>query len=93
MTLEKTQLPNTAHIQGHSGEIDMAYFDPSFEHTSGLRESLSAFFTRVFETPFDARQRRLAADVTELRALSDAELAAKGLRREEILFHVFGQRR
>lgn len=93
LPLEKKQLPNTAQIQGQSGEIDMAYFDPSFDHTSGLRQSLSAILSRVFETPFDTRQRRLAAQVSELRALSDIELAANGLRREDILFHVFGRAR
>lgn len=72
------------------GENNMAYFDPSFERTSGLRQSLSDILLRIFETPFDTRQRQLAARVSELRALSDVELAAKGMRREDILFHVFG---
>lgn len=68
----------------------MAYFDPSFERSTGLRHTLGRMATRLFETPFDARQRRLAARVADLRALSDAELAARGLQRQDILFHVFG---
>ncbi|MGH1414355.1 MAG: hypothetical protein ACRBB0_12750 [Pelagimonas sp.] len=71
----------------------MAYFDPSFERQSGLRHSLRAAFKGFFETPFDARQRRLAARVAELRALSDADLAAQGMARQDILFHVFGNGR
>lgn len=68
----------------------MAYFDTSFERTSGLRHSLSAILSNIFETPFDTRQRRLAAKVSELRALSDGELAQLGMQRQDILFHVFG---
>ncbi len=71
----------------------MAYFDPSFETESPLRRALGAMVSRLTETPFDARQRRLAARVTELRALSDDQLATMGLTRSDILFHVFGSRR
>lgn len=65
----------------------MAYFDHSFTAT---QPGVIARFTRLFETPFDRRNRRLAARVTELRALSDQELAAMGIARDQILFHVFG---
>ncbi|MBS0124522.1 hypothetical protein [Thetidibacter halocola] len=67
----------------------MAYFDTDLSLTGkGVRDLLA----RLFETPFDRRQRRLAARVAALRALSDADLAARGLRRDEILFHVFSGR-
>ncbi|APX23780.1 MAG: hypothetical protein CML50_13785 [Rhodobacteraceae bacterium] len=47
---------------------------------------------RLLETPFARRQRQLAARVADLRALSDDELARLGLRRDQILGHVFGVR-
>lgn len=61
----------------------MAYFDQSFA------EPLTRRIARLFETPFARRQRQLAARVTELRALSDDELSRMGLRRDQILAHVF----
>lgn len=44
---------------------------------------------RLLETPFDRRYRQRTARIAELRALSDTELAARGIAREDILFHVF----
>ena len=67
-------------------EPAMAYFEHSLADTGKtLRDRLA----RLLETPFDRRQRRLAAQVDRLRALTDAELAARGLRRQDILLHVF----
>ncbi|WP_425098939.1 hypothetical protein [Tropicibacter sp. S64] len=56
------------------------------------RPTLSARLARLFETPFDRRSRALSDEVARLKALSDQELAAHGLSRETILFHVFGAR-
>ncbi|MCR8550725.1 hypothetical protein M4578_23110 [Salipiger sp. P9] len=64
----------------------MAYVDQS------SCEPLSRRIARLFETPFARRQRALAARAAELRACSDAELARMGLRRDQILAHVFGAR-
>lgn len=44
---------------------------------------------RSFETPFARRQRRLAGRVAALRALDDAAMAGLGLRRDQIIAHVF----
>lgn len=65
----------------------MAYFDHSL-HSE--RNTVVSRLARLFETPFDRRNRRLAARVAELRALSDQDLAALGIARDQILFHVFG---
>ncbi len=67
----------------------MAYFDHDYVAQPSVLRRLAA----LFDTPFDRRSRRLAAQVAELRALSDAELEALGIAREDILFHVFGARR
>ena len=67
----------------------MAYFD---QDLVAARPSLRARLSRLFETPFDRRQRVLAAEVAALRAMSDAALAERGIAREDILFHVFGGR-
>lgn len=64
----------------------MAFIDHMFH------EPLSRRVARLFETPFARRQRALAARVAELRAMSDSELAARGLTRDAILPHVFGAR-
>ncbi|MEC3860307.1 hypothetical protein VK792_03345 [Mesobacterium sp. TK19101] len=69
----------------------MAYFE-QFQQDSQFRVALRgvvAALKTAWETPFDRRSRLLAQQVADLRALSDAELAARGLRREDILFHVF----
>ncbi|APZ51600.1 hypothetical protein [Salipiger abyssi] len=65
----------------------MTYFT---DHS--LAEPLSRRLARIFDTPFAERQRRLAARVAALRALDDGELAEMGLRRDQILAHVFGAR-
>ncbi|MDA7425924.1 hypothetical protein [Thalassococcus lentus] len=68
----------------------MAFFDPAFTPSRpGLRSRLTA----LFETPFDRRSRQIAAEVAELRRRSDEELAQMGIRRDQILMHVFGARR
>lgn len=64
----------------------MAYFDNSFETN---RTSLRQRIARLFETPFDRRYRQRAARIEALRAMSDPELAARGIARDDILFHVF----
>lgn len=73
----------------------MAYFE-QFQQDSqicvAVRGAVAAFKS-LWETPFDRRSRLLAQKVADLRALSDAELAARGLQREHILFHVFGPAR
>lgn len=64
----------------------MAFFDNSFvNNPATLRQRLA----RMMETPFDRRYRQRTARVDALRALSDAELATRGIAREDILFHVF----
>ncbi|MFZ5962923.1 hypothetical protein ACOXXX_08220 [Thalassococcus sp. BH17M4-6] len=71
----------------------MAYFDLSDAAArrpgpaAGLR-----FLRRLFDTPFDRRSREIARQLDALRALSDAELAQRGLARDEIALHVFGCR-
>lgn len=67
----------------------MAYFDQSFTKD---HRGLAARIKTLFETPFDQRNRQLTAEVAALRALSDDELAARGIVRDQILFHVFGAR-
>ncbi|SNS04659.1 hypothetical protein [Antarctobacter heliothermus] len=64
----------------------MAYFDNSFVSS---RATLRQRMARLFETPFDRRYRQRTAQVEALRALSDADLAARGIARDDILFHVF----
>lgn len=67
----------------------MAYFDQSYLlERSNLRQRFAA----MMQTPFDERQKALAEQVADLRAMSDADLAARGIAREDILFHVFGGR-
>ena len=68
----------------------MAVFDINpIARPAGLLSALSASLTGLFETPFDRRAKRLASRVAELRALSDEDLRARGLTRDEILGHVF----
>ncbi|HBM57590.1 MAG TPA: hypothetical protein DD444_00170 [Citreicella sp.] len=57
---------------------------PSLPYVSRLTRII-----RSFETPFARRQRRLAGRVAALRALDDAALAGLGLRRDQIIAHVF----
>lgn len=64
----------------------MAYFDSNFVST---RTSLRQRLARFLETPFDRRYRQRTARIAALRALTDAELAARGIAREDILLHVF----
>ncbi|WP_417208001.1 hypothetical protein [Antarctobacter sp.] len=64
----------------------MAYLDSSFVSN---RASLRQRVARFFETPFDRRYRQRTARIAALRALSDADLAARGIAREDILLHVF----
>lgn len=64
----------------------MAYIDNSFvSNTTTLRQRLA----RLLETPFDRRYRQRTSRVAALRALSDEALAARGIARDDILFHVF----
>jgi hypothetical protein len=71
----------------------MAVFDINpIARPAGLLSALAGTVFGLFETPFDRRAKRLANRVAELRALSDTELAAKGLRRDDILTHVFKTR-
>ncbi|EPX78866.1 hypothetical protein [Salipiger mucosus] len=67
----------------------MAHFD----QIAAPREPLLQRVGRLLDTPFDARQRRLARRVAELRGMTDAQLARRGLTRDEIIPHVFGTRR
>ena len=63
--------------------------DNSFvSHRAALHQRLA----RLFDTPFDRRYRQRTARIAELRGLSDAELARRGLTRGDILFHVFSGR-
>lgn len=64
----------------------MAYFDNSFV---SARATLRQRMARLLETPFDRRYRQRTARVEALRAMSDADLAARGIARDDILFHVF----
>ena len=64
----------------------MTHFENSFVSS---RATLRQRAARLLETPFDRRYRQRIAKVETLRALSDADLAARGLAREDILFHVF----
>ncbi len=64
----------------------MAYFDTNLVPD---RPTLRRRLARLFDTPFDRRARRMAARIKVLRALSDAELAALGIRRDDIVVHVF----
>ena len=68
----------------------MAYLDPfaTFPTTGTLRQRLA----RLLETPFDRRYRQRMAAIRSLRAKSDADLAALGLTRDDILNHVFTTR-
>ncbi|WP_425071111.1 hypothetical protein [Sagittula sp. S175] len=68
----------------------MAYVDQfAFQGTgTSLRQRLA----RLLETPFDRRYRQRTAAIKALRAKSDADLAAMGLTREDIVSHVFSNR-
>ena len=78
---------------GPAGRVVSGPPSPSpFFYVWGVGTSLRERVSRLFETPFDRRQRRLAARVDALRSLSDAELAARGLTRDQILFHVFSNK-
>ncbi|MBV7393800.1 hypothetical protein [Mameliella sediminis] len=64
----------------------MAYFDSNLISN---RVTLRQRIARLFETPFDRRYQQRTARIEALRALSDGELAARGIAREDILLHVF----
>ncbi|SLN39270.1 hypothetical protein ROJ8625_01835 [Roseivivax jejudonensis] len=69
----------------------MAFFDtvfssPRLPRLPALRP-LDRFKT-VMDTPFDARARTIRARIAHLRACDDAELAARGLSRADIVRHV-----
>jgi uncharacterized protein YjiS (DUF1127 family) len=67
----------------------MAYIDDGFAAGgTGLRQRLA----RMLETPYDRRYRARTRAIAALRAKSDVDLAAMGLRREDIVSHVFGGR-
>ena len=68
----------------------MAYVDQFAFH--GTSSSLRQLVSRLFETPFDRRYRQRTAEIRALRAKTDADLAAMGLMREDILSHVFAKR-
>ena len=67
----------------------MACFDQDFIPARGLRRRLAGRVAALLETPFDRRYRRRTARIAALRALSDTELATRGIARADILFHVF----
>ena len=67
----------------------MAYFDNNYTDS---RTTLRDRIARLFETPHDRRVRARAARIEALRALSDVELAARGIQRDNIVMHVFSQR-
>jgi hypothetical protein len=56
---------------------------------------IGAFHTlrAALRTPFDERHDVLTAEVERLRALDDDSLAQLGLRRKDILWHVFACRK
>lgn len=58
--------------------------------TAGPRRGLNALFTAIgdFFTTVAASDRRLR-QVDYLQSLTDAELAERGIRRDEIVHHVF----
>ncbi|MHA6344097.1 hypothetical protein [Roseivivax sp. CAU 1761] len=61
----------------------MAFLD---SHRILLRPSRSGeMLRRLWETPFDRRAREISRRVAELRALSEEDLAARGLQRSDIL--------
>ncbi|GAA4224599.1 uncharacterized protein YjiS (DUF1127 family) [Sagittula marina] len=68
----------------------MAYVEHVADNVfgSGLRDRLA----RLLETPFDRRYRERADAVASLRSKTDADLAAMGLKRSDILSHVFSGR-
>ncbi|MBP0481073.1 hypothetical protein [Sagittula salina] len=72
----------------------MAYIDQSAIRFSGqfTGSTLRQRIARMLETPFDRRYRQRTAAITALRAKSDADLAAMGLTREDIVSHVFSGR-
>ncbi len=73
----------------------MAFFDAatsrSFE-IQPLVSRITALWSQATTTPFERRGQAMADRVAFLRGLSDAELTARGLRRDDILRHVFSQK-
>ena len=64
--------------------------DATFTSTRSQTGGLAAFGNRILETFAAAMERDgRMKKVARLQAMSDAELAARGLRREDILRHVF----
>lgn len=72
----------------------MAFMEAKFETIRVLPnfDRLMSAVSSFWDTPFEQRSRRISEQVAALRALSDVELAARGLRRDEILQHVFGRK-
>ena len=77
----------------------MAYFELNGNFARSARRrakagrpSFRGLLKRLIETPFDQRSAEIADQLDDLRSLSDAELEKRGLRREEIAFHLFGCR-
>lgn len=72
----------------------MAFFDDvHLTRPAALASRAVQGLKALWDTPFDRRNRRLAARVAQLRALDDAQLARIGLSRDEIIPHVFGNKR
>lgn len=72
----------------------MAYVD-QFAFTVPAQTLVPALFKRLsqlLETPFDRRYRQRTAEIAALRLKSDADLAAMGIAREDIVAHVFAGR-
>ena len=68
----------------------MAHFANPIQSSSGFRHRVSAFFGSLWNAPriqveLEGRMRR----IRKLEAMSDAELAERGITRERIAHHVF----
>jgi uncharacterized protein YjiS (DUF1127 family) len=56
---------------------------------TGKRPSFRQRLALLFDTPFERRYRARRESIAALQAMSDAELAAIGLERGQIVAHVF----
>lgn len=65
----------------------MAVLDHTFLHTPSFLSRMGSSIATAFEAYARARSR--TAEFEFYNALSDAELAARGLRREDIARHIF----
>ncbi|MFY0622056.1 MAG: hypothetical protein JXQ89_10205 [Pelagimonas sp.] len=68
----------------------MAYSDVTSAPSALAR--LMSQLTSLIETPFDRRQRRIAQRIATLRAMTDDQLARRGVRRDDIIKYVFRSR-